>query len=55
MVEPYDDNHALGEGETVRLDRREGNIFIALARVDGTGSSFDALPTPNWPISTGRD
>jgi len=55
MVEPYDDNHAFGEGQTVRLDRREGNIFIALARVDGTASSFDALPTPNWPLSTRRD
>ena len=55
MVEPYDDAHALVEGDTVRLDRREGNIFIALARADGTASSFDSLPTPNWPISTGRD
>ncbi|HYJ83528.1 MAG TPA: YqiJ family protein [Allosphingosinicella sp.] len=55
MVEPYDDNHALGEGETVRLDRREGNIFIALARTDGAASTFDALPTPSWPLSTRRD
>ena len=55
MVEPYDDDHAFGEGETVRLDRRDGNIFIALARADGADSAFDALPTPNWPLSTRRD
>jgi membrane protein implicated in regulation of membrane protease activity len=55
MVEPYDDAHSIGEGETVRLDRRDGNIFIALARAEGTGSTFDALPTPNWPVSTRRD
>ena len=55
MVEPYDDEQAIGEGETVRLDRRDGNIFIALARADGTESPFDAVPTPNWPLSNGRD
>ncbi len=46
MVEPYDDDHAIGEGETVRLDRREGNIFIAVGRTDRIESGFDALPTP---------
>lgn len=56
MVEPYDDAHAIGEGETVRLDRREGNIFVAVGRrTDGLESSFDALSTPSWPISTRRD
>ena len=55
MVEPYDDNHAFGEGETVRLDRREGNIFIALARADGLETRFDVLPTLNAPLSTRRD
>lgn len=56
MVEPYDDAHAIGEGETVRLDRREGNIFVAVGRrSDGSETSFDALPAPNWPISTRRD
>ncbi|HEX8061881.1 MAG TPA: YqiJ family protein [Allosphingosinicella sp.] len=55
MVEPYDDDHAIGEGETVRLDRREGNIFIAVGRVDRIPSSFDVLPTPGLPISNRRD
>jgi membrane protein implicated in regulation of membrane protease activity len=55
MVEPYDDDHSLGEGETIRLDRREGNIFIALARADGLETRFDVLPTLNAPLSTGRD
>lgn len=53
MVEPYDDDHIYGEGETVRLDRRDGNIFIALARIEGT--SFDALSSPVRPLSTRRD
>ena len=52
MVEPYDDDHAIGEGETVRLDRREGNIFIAVGRTDRLESSFDVLPTPGWPLSS---
>jgi hypothetical protein len=55
MVEPYDDAHAFGEGETVRLDRRDGNIFIALARADGLETRFDVLPTLNAPLSTRRD
>lgn len=55
MVEPYDDDQAIGEGETVRLDRRDGNIFIALARVDALETRFDVLPTPNAPLSTRRD
>jgi membrane protein implicated in regulation of membrane protease activity len=55
MVEPYDDNHAFGEGETVRLDRRDGNIFIALARTERIESSFDVAPTLNAPLSTRSD
>ena len=55
MVEPYDDDHAFGEGETVRLASREGNIFIALARAEGIESRFDVLPTLNRPISNRRD
>jgi membrane protein implicated in regulation of membrane protease activity len=52
MVEPYDDDHSIGQGETVRLDRRDGNIFIAVPRTDRE-SSFEGLPTPGWPLSTG--
>jgi membrane protein implicated in regulation of membrane protease activity len=55
MVEPYDDSQAFGEGETVRLDRRDGNIFIALARTERLESAFDVATTLNAPISTGRD
>ena len=56
MVEPYDDAHSIGEGETVRLDRREGNIFVAVGRrTDGIETSLETLSTPSWPISTGRD
>lgn len=55
MVEPYDDSQAIGEGETVRLDRRDGNIFIALARTERIESSFDVAPTLNAPLSTRRD
>lgn len=55
MVEPYDDDQVIGEGETVRLDRRDGNIFIALARADVTESPFDSVPTPNRPLSNRRD
>jgi hypothetical protein len=58
MVEPYDDDHAIGEGDTVRLDRRNGNIFIAVGRTDRIESDLDGLPTPNWPaspLSTRRD
>jgi membrane protein implicated in regulation of membrane protease activity len=55
MVEPYDDDHAIGEGETVRLDRRDGNLFIAVGRTDRIASSFDAMPAPGRPLSTGRD
>ena len=55
MVEPYDDNQAIGEGEGVRLDRRDGNIFIALARTERIESSFDVAPTLSPPLSTRRD
>jgi membrane protein implicated in regulation of membrane protease activity len=55
MVEPYDDEHSIGEGETVRLDRRDGNIFIALARADGLETRFDVLPALNAPLSNRRD
>jgi hypothetical protein len=55
MVEPYDDDQAIGEGETVRLDRREGNIFIAVGRTDRIASSFDVMPTPSLPLSNRRD
>jgi membrane protein implicated in regulation of membrane protease activity len=56
MVEPYDDARSIGEGETVRLDRREGNIFVAVGRsADAVDSSLDAVPAPSWPLSTGRD
>jgi membrane protein implicated in regulation of membrane protease activity len=50
MVEPYDDDQSLGQGETVRLDRRDGNIFIAVGRTDRIESSFDTMPS--WPVST---
>lgn len=52
MVEPYDDDHSIGEGETVRLDRRDGNIFIGVGRTDRIESGFDVLPTPGRPVST---
>lgn len=55
MVEPYDDDHSIGEGETVRLDRREGHIFIAVGRTGSAESSFESLPAPNGPLSTRRD
>jgi membrane protein implicated in regulation of membrane protease activity len=55
MVEPYDDDHSIGEGETVRLDRRDGNIFIAVGRVDRIASSLDVMLTPGLPLSTRRD
>jgi membrane protein implicated in regulation of membrane protease activity len=55
MVEPYDDSHAIAEGETVRLDSREGHIFIGLARTEGLDSRFDVLPTLNPPLPTRRD
>ncbi|HYW15479.1 MAG TPA: YqiJ family protein [Allosphingosinicella sp.] len=58
MVEPYDDDHAIGEGETVRLDRRDGNIFVAVRRTDRIESSFEVLPPLEQPASTpsiGRD
>jgi membrane protein implicated in regulation of membrane protease activity len=50
MVEPYDDDQSLGQGETVRLDRRDGNIFIAVGRTDRIESGFDTMP--GWPVST---
>lgn len=58
MVEPYDDDHSIGQGDTVRLDRRDGNIFIAVGRTDRIESGLDAAPTASWPVSTpsiGRD
>ncbi|HLL30890.1 MAG TPA: OB-fold-containig protein, partial [Allosphingosinicella sp.] len=55
MIEPYDDAHSIGEGETVILERREGNIFIALGRPAGLESRFDILPALNGPLSTRRD
>ncbi len=58
MVEPYDDRQSIGEGETVRLDRRDGHIFIAVGRTDRIESGLDLAPTPSWPASTpsiGRD
>ncbi len=58
MVEPYDDDHSFGQGDTVRLDRRDGNIFIAVPRADRLESSFEGLPVPGGPIATpsiGRD
>ncbi len=58
MVEPYDDDHSIGEGETVRLDRRDGHIFIAVGRSGRIESGFDLPPTPAWPatpVSTRRD
>jgi len=53
MVEPYDDDQFIGQGETVRLDRREGNIFIAVGRTDRLESGLEVLPTSGWPLSTG--
>lgn len=52
MVEPYDDDQSIGEGETVRLDRRDGHIFIAVGRTGRIESGLDPLPTPAWPVST---
>lgn len=52
MVEPYDDDHSIGQGETVRLDRRDGNVFIAVPRTDRLESSFEALPIPGGPLVT---
>jgi hypothetical protein len=37
---------------TVRLDRRDGNIFIAVARTDRLESSLEGLPGSSWPYST---
>jgi hypothetical protein len=53
MVEPYDDDHSIGQGETVRLDRREGNIFIAVGRTDRLESGLEVIPTSSRPLSTG--
>jgi membrane protein implicated in regulation of membrane protease activity len=35
MVEPNDEAHPIGEGETVLLIRRDGNIFTGLGAADG--------------------
>jgi hypothetical protein len=52
MVEPYDDDRSIGQGETIRLDRREGNIFIAVGRTDRLESRFEVLPASDRPLST---
>lgn len=56
MVEPYDDGQSFGEGETVRLDRREGHIFIGVGRTDRIDSDLirsglDSPAAPGWPVS----
>ena len=35
MVEPHQEAHPIGEGETVLLIRRDGNIFTGLGEADG--------------------
>ena len=35
MVEPHDEAHPIGEGETVLLIRRDGHIFTGLGSADG--------------------
>jgi membrane protein implicated in regulation of membrane protease activity len=35
MVEPHDAAHPIGEGETVLLVRRDGNLFTGLGEADG--------------------
>jgi membrane protein implicated in regulation of membrane protease activity len=47
MVEPHDDAHAIGEGETVLLVRRDGNIFTGLGAADGI------VPHPHEPLKAG--
>ena len=44
MIEPNDDAHAVGEGETVLLVRREGNIFIGLIEGDALLPRLDDRP-----------
>ena len=51
MVEPFDEAHPIGEGETVLLARREGNIFIGLGEADGITPHVQMPP----PFITGRN
>jgi membrane protein implicated in regulation of membrane protease activity len=44
MIEPNDDMHLVGEGETVLLVRREGNIFIGLVEGDALLPRLDDQP-----------
>ena len=44
MIEPHDDGGAVGEGETVLLVRREGNIFIGLIEGDALLPRLDDRP-----------
>lgn len=44
MIEPNDDAHAVGEGETVLLVRREGDIFIGLIEGDALIPRLDDRP-----------
>ena len=55
MVEPYDDDHSIGQGETVRLDRRDGNIFIGPGKSEGLDSRFDVIPALSRPLPNRRD
>ena len=44
MIEPNDDTHAVAEGESVLLVRREGNIFIGLVEGDALLPRLDDRP-----------
>jgi hypothetical protein len=44
MIEPTDDAHAVAEGETVLLVRREGSIFIGLVEGDALLPRLDDRP-----------
>lgn len=45
MVEPNDSDHPIGEGGTVLLVRREGDIFIGIGEADGL-TPHVVLPAP---------
>ncbi len=47
MVEPHDEEHPFGEGDTVLLARRDGNIFIGLGEADGITPHAHVLPPVN--------
>ena len=47
MVEPHDPDHAIAEGETVLLIRRDGNIFTGLGQAGGV------FPHPHEQLWTG--